>query len=137
MKRSSLKLDLDAVDNGKWVGDIPDLEGVRFRVRGTEYLPYQKAMRNAMMTTGRRQRLQQTVDMDKFTAVQGRLVSEHLLLDWDGIEDDDGAAFPCTKEAALEAMTDRAYRPLQRGVLYAIDIVDTGLTDFQEEAEGN
>ena len=137
MKLSSLKLNLDAVDNGTWIGDIPDLEGVRFLVRGTEYMPYQKAMRAAMMSSGRRQRLQNTVDMDKFTAVQGRLVAEHLWLGWDGIEDVNDAPIPFTKEDALAIMTDRAYRPLQRGVLHAIDMVDNNMTDFQEEAEGN
>lgn len=142
MKLSELKLDLEAVDGGAWVRGIPDLEGVAFRVRGTEYEPYQKAMRAALATQGRRQRLQNQLDMGKFAEIQARLTAEHLLTDWDGLEEDPvgdvpGAKIPYTLALALEMMTNRAYKPLQRGVLYAVEMVDSGLAEHREEAAGN
>ena len=40
-----IKLDLKAIDEGQWVDDIPELPGVSFLVRGSEYQPYQAALR--------------------------------------------------------------------------------------------
>ena len=36
MKLSNLKVDINAIENGTWVGDIPILPGVRFLVAGME-----------------------------------------------------------------------------------------------------
>lgn len=137
MKLTDLELNVDAVDNGAWVTDIPDMEGVSFCVRGSEYAPYQKALRSAMVVQGRRQRLQQQVDMEKFSATQNRLAAEHLLLGWSGLEDADGGDLAFSLPIALRLMTERKYRPVQRGVSYAIEIVDAGLAEHREEAEGN
>lgn len=137
MRLNDLTLDLEAVDNGAWVGDLPDLEGVRFLVRGTEYLPYQKALRAALMQQGRRQRIQNQADIEKFDLLTRRLTAEYLLLGWEGLEDQAGVPIPYTLDAATLYLTERRYRPVQRGVMAAIERVDAGLADFREEAEGN
>ena len=137
MKITDLEIDVDAVDNGAWVRDIPDMGGVAFRVRGSEYAPYQKALRATMVSQGRRQRLASQMDMDKFQAVQYRLTAEHLLLDWSGLDGADDQPLPFTPETAMRLMTERKFRPVQRGVIYAIDIVDSGLAGHREEAAGN
>lgn len=137
MKLTDMELDLGAVDGGVWVSDIPDLEGVSFQVRGTEYGPYQAALRAEMLKTGRKQRLASTMDGARFEELTRKLIAKHLLMDWEGIEAADGTDFPYSPEAALTFMTDRKYRPIQRGVSYAIDLVDTGLASHREEAAGN
>ena len=137
MKLQDLELDIQSTDEGAWINDIPELAGVSFCVRGTEYGPYQKAMRTAMMTQGRKQRLQSQVDPERFSALQNALTAEHLLLDWRGVEDNDGEPLPYTPAQAKKAMTERRYRPFQRGVLYAVEIVDAGLVEHREEAAGN
>ena len=138
MKLTDLTLDLESVDNGAWIDDLPDLEGVSFRVRGSEYQPYTRALRAAMAVRGRKELARARAgDTSGYDATTRKLAAEHLLLDWKGIESDDGKPIPFTAALALEVMTERQYRPLQRGVLEAIDRVDNGLAEHREDAEGN
>lgn len=137
MRLQDLELDIVSTDDGAWIGDIPDQPGVSFKVRGTEYAPYQKALRAALMVQGRRQRLQSQVDPERFAALQNRLTAEHLLMDWKGIEADDGTPITYDAPSALKWMTERRYRPFQRGVMHAVEVVDAGLAEHREEASGN
>jgi hypothetical protein len=139
LKLSELAVDVDAIDNGVWVDEIPDLPGVRFLVRGSEYEPYKKALasfhtKSDIMKSrrGRLAQLQdQNVDTEKFVAFMSAKVAEHLLLGWDGLD------VGITPELALEVMTDRKWVNLKRGVMFAVEAVDTGLAEHREVATGN
>lgn len=137
MKLSELELNLDHVDGGVWVDEIPYLEGVRFRVRGSSFAPYKKALNKAMVSQSRYQRGPNQVDVEKFDALTRTLMNEHLLLDWDGIEDNMGAPLPYSPDLAKRFMTERVYEPVQRGVLYAIDMVDKNAVERREDIAGN
>jgi hypothetical protein len=139
MKLDELELNLVATDEGAWVEPIPNLEGVAFRVRGSEYGPYQKALRRAMTHQGRKQRIQAALDVDteQYEAISRSLAADHLLLGWRGIEDSDGNLLEFSPELAKRLMTERKYRPFQSGVLHAINMVDLNLLEHREEAEGN
>lgn len=146
MKLSDIELDLSAVDEGIWVHDIPDLPGVSFCVRGSEYIPYKKAMARfhtaSAVTSTRRNRVAQlrsTADLDaeKFGEFMAEQVAKHLLIDWEGIEDDEGAAILPTPDMVLRALTDRSLAVLKRGIMFAVEVVDTGLAAHREEAAGN
>ena len=122
MKLTDLEIDVDAVDNGAWVKGIPDMGDIAFRVRGSEYAPYQKALRAAMTLQGRRQRLANQLDMDKFQAVQHRLIAEHLLQDWAGLETPEGTTLPYDRDTALEQAERhlKSRNIVQKGDVYAI-----------------
>lgn len=146
MKLSAMKLNLSAIDEGTWVDDIPDLPGVAFCVRGSEYVPYKQAMsrfHTASVVKGtRRDKIAQLrsaadVDVDKFTDFMSTQIAEHLLVGWSGVDDDVGNEIPLTKALAIEALTNRAYAPLKRGIMFAIEVVDAGLVEHREEASGN
>jgi hypothetical protein len=138
MKLEELELDLASIDDGAWIGDIPNLEGVSFMVKGTEYEPYQKALRKALSAQHQgRKRRQTGVDVDHFDKVTRPLIAEHLLLDWDGIEGADGQPLLFSKEAAMRFLTERKYRPFQAGVMFAVNLVDAGLAETREDIAGN
>lgn len=137
MKLSDLELNLAAVDDGAWVDTLPDLEGVRVRVRGTDYKPYQKALRQALAGQGRKQRLQATMDVEGYDVLTRKLMAEHLVVAWDGIEDEQGLPVAATPALVMQVMTERRFRPLRDGILYAVNLVDSNLVEHREEAAGN
>jgi hypothetical protein len=140
----NFKLDLRAVDEGQWVGDIPDLPGVSFRVRGSEYEPYQAALRRAStqdVASSKRERVDQlrkrSVDQEAFLVKLNHAIARHLLIGWDGIYADEDTLQSFTEELALEFMTNRAYKAFREGVQFALTVVDSGAADHREEAAGN
>lgn len=138
MKLSNLKVDINAIENGTWVGDIPNLPGVRFLVAGMESKAYRKAFSKALRTnTTRRERASGNLEADRIQALQRELVAKHCLLDWDGVEQDDGTVVPYEPKLAHELMTDPQYLPFQQGVFYAVNLVDSGDVEFIEETAGN
>ena len=146
MKLSDIALDLPSVDNGVWVDDIPDLPGVSFCVRGSEYVPYKKAMARfhtaSAVTSTRRDKVAQLrstgdIDVEKFGEFMAEQVAKHLVVDWAGIEDDTGVAILPTPDMVRRALTDRALTMLKRGIMFAVEVVDTGLAAHREEAVGN
>ena len=137
MKLSELQLDVEAVDNGIWV-DSSEFDGVSWYVRGTEYPPYQKALRTKManMQKGRRTKLN-GVAVDEFNHLTRDLMVEHCLLDWRGIDTDDGEPVSYSRELARAFMSDRKYSLLARDIMDAINTVDNTTADTREEVAGN
>lgn len=132
-----LELDLEQVDNGVWVHNIPELDDVSFQVRGTDYKPYQKALRQAMIGQSRKQRANSLLDADYLDSLTRSLMAEHLLMGWEGIDDREGQPIAFTRELAKTYMTERRYRPFQAGVMAAINRVDTNTVERKEELAGN
>lgn len=69
------------LSGGFWIDDIEDMPGARLKVRSINYKPYQVA------TSGFYRRNRKVVDTDEgLTDIQpatGKLMAEHLLVDWD------------------------------------------------------
>jgi hypothetical protein len=72
---------------------------------------------------------------------QDRIISSCLLsaclLDWDGLEDDDGKPLPYSKAMAQKLLTEPQYRRFRDSVVWAASIVAENLTIDQEEIAGN
>lgn len=69
------------LSGGVWIDEIDDIPGARLKVRSINYKPYQVA------TGGFYRRNRKTVDTDEglidSQPATGKLMAEHLLLDWD------------------------------------------------------
>ena len=137
MELSKIKVDLDKVDNGEWIADLPDSEGLRVKVRGITSLAYQKAMMQRRNAVPRSERLP---DGDLPAEVDFRIVGEAyadaVLLDWDGLTSD-GKPVPYSKEMARELMTDRAYLRFRAVVMWAALRVGENRAVVTETIMGN
>lgn len=129
VKLSSLRADLRRENDGDWV-DIPDLPGVRLKVRGAVYGPYQRAK---SMVEGKwvRRYGREPVPVEVMHRENGRLYAEHIVLGWEGFDE------TYSEEAALEALTDPAFRVLHDHVRYAMTRVAETETEFIEDAAKN
>lgn len=139
----SKKVDLN---EGEWIDDIPDMEGVRFRVRSTNFKPYKIATAGLARRSGKKLRTDEGVV--NFSVTSGKALAEHILLDWD-----------LSKATGHTALTDKgkplAYSPkiasevltadddfgigdaFRRGVEWAGDQVAERISKTAKEAAGN
>lgn len=135
MKVSALKVNSAALEEGRWVGDLPGLDGVKFRVRGFGNKDYRRLMTKlqAKVSTADRITGKAAEMSDDLT---NQLLVETILLDWSGIEDENENPIPYSKEQALEWLADPDMRKLREGIMVAADVVgDTAAEQAKADAK--
>ncbi|WP_020178088.1 hypothetical protein [Methylopila sp. M107] len=141
MKLSAIAIDNEKLEQGAWVGDIPELEGVRFKVRGLGNTDYRRLQNKLIQLIPRKNR-RNGLSVEDQTRVESRCLLDTILLDWDGIEADDSTAkelkfLPYSRETAAGLLADPNMARLREGVLYAAAIVAESDEDDEKEVEGN
>lgn len=107
MKISSIKTDTAKAEAGIWVGDIPDFEGVRLKVRPASNPDFRQLYSQLVETTPRHlKRGGQVRDYDTKVAINARCLADTVLLDWDGFEDEAGKPLLYTAELAKSWLLD-------------------------------
>lgn len=130
IKLDSLKSDTAKREAGDWI-EIPDLEGVAFRVRGFTYKPYEVA-RDAMIRRKNKALNGKPWPTDDRQACLGKLYAEHLLLGWRGFD------VEFSRDRAEELLCDPAYREnFYEHVEWAIGRVGQAQVEFAADAAGN
>ncbi|SNT19537.1 hypothetical protein [Sphingopyxis indica] len=126
------------LSEGEWIDDIPDMEGVRFKVRSTNYKPFRVATAGLARRSGKKLRTDEGVVNYSITA--GKALAEHILLDWDGVTEG-GKPLKFDGKKALAILTaDDDFgigETFRRGVEYAGDQVADRVAKKAEEAAGN
>ena len=122
MKLSALKTNVAAIEQGRWVKDIPEMGDLEVLVRGFGNADYKRLMERKVEAVPRAQKVR---GLD--AAVRDRLISEcmheAILLDWRGIDGDDGKPLSYSSEMALTLLTDPEYAPFRTAVMWAADTV--------------
>lgn len=136
MKLSDMKVDVAKVEQGGWVDNIPELEGLRLKVRGSGNKDYRKLMGRLVDATPRKQRFGGRLDpvaQDRITSI---CLRDACLLDWEGLEDEDGKPLPYSKEAADKFLTDPEYAKFREGVIWAASVVaEQEAADIEEDVK--
>jgi len=132
----SKKVDLN---EGEWIGDIPDMEGVELLVRSTNYKPFRVATAGLARRSGKKLRTDQ--GLVDFTVTTGKALSEHILLGWRGDVTEGGKDLKYDPKKALAILTADDDFGLgdtwRRGVEYAGDQVADRIAEKAKEASGN
>lgn len=133
MKISDIAVDPKVTEEGGWVSNIPELEGVRLKCRGSGNKDWRRQAQALVNAVPRKKRTpyMDPEEMDRINAV---LILNHGLLDWEGIEDDAGQPVPYDKKKAAEYLKHEKFRD---GALYACSRVADGLVDEVEVLAGN
>ena len=137
MDINSLSVDIDAIQEGQWVGDLPGMGDLRLRVRGF-MSPKVQSLR------ARKLRALPKVDRErdgqpKFEAalrVTAEVLHEAVLLDWDGLSDG-GKPVKYSPDLARQWITDPSFQRFADAVAMAAQIVDNGDAEAVEEMAGN
>lgn len=130
IKLNSLRADLRRENDGDWV-EIPDLPGVRLKVRGAAYGPYQAAKSVVEGRWARQYGTRKPVPIDISLRENGRLYADYILLGWDGFD------IEYSEDTARDVLTDPAYRDLHDHIRYAMQTVAATEAEFVEDAAKN
>lgn len=137
VKLTSLKADVKKENEGAWVpfadtGD-PDLG---FKVRSLNYVPFETARLREIM------RLQtrfgaSSVPQEESDQMLGKLLVEHILLDWRGIVDENRVAVPYTTDMGMDFLPSPEGVHVRRYVLACASRLGEVKAEFVEEAVKN
>lgn len=120
MDISTIKVNADAIENGAWVTDIPEMGDASFKVRGASSKAFGEYMagRNKAIPRSQRDRFGNPLPEVARAMMTDGLI-ETLLIDWAGLTKD-GKPLPYSKETARALLSDPAYAPLRAAVNWAI-----------------
>lgn len=124
---SSLMIDAARENDGDWVS-YPSWEGVRFRVRSTNYAPY-KADLQARQTEAAR-RYPKGIPDAVTLSLMGELVAEHLLIGWEGFD------VEYSPETALEMLGNPELRTIVGAVLQCAESLTIPKIRFVDPTDG-
>ncbi len=124
VKLSSIAANLEAERDGEEIASVL-YPNVKYTVRSILFGPYETA-RDLSLQTLFKKFGDQPIPRNAQIADQGRLMAEHILLGWSGFDT------PYSREAALETLTDPAYREFVADVELAARKVGKRNLEFVE-----
>lgn len=130
MKLSSLKIDADKIEGGDWIDNIPDMGDLRLKVRGIQNASYRRMQSKLFDAVPRAKKQGGRVDPDEMDRITSQCLAATVLIDWDGIEGENGEPLPYSKEQASQLLTDPNFRRFRDAVIWAASQVG------EDEAEG-
>lgn len=130
MKLSTIAVNAAAEEAGRWMNS-PGLPGVSFKVRGIGNSSY-RALQAKLRAEIPRAELLRGISDENADRMQVTLLVETILLDWKGIEDDDGKPLKFTKEKAAKLLADPNLRVLREAVVSASALVGEDALAAQE-----
>lgn len=137
MKVSGLKVNVEALEQGAWVDNIPEMEGLRLKVRGIGNKDWRKLQARLFDSVPRKKRIGGRLDPDEQDRITTTCLRECGLVDWDGLENEDGSALPYSKEMAGKLLADPEMAKFRDGVLWACSIVADQDAEYVKDAAKN
>lgn len=128
---------VEAIEDGVWIDDIIGAPGLKLKVRGLSSRKVQNYRDNRYRRVPRKDRdAQGNVKTEAVSQITRDTLSEMVLLDWEGIQQN-GQAVPYSKELARKWLTDRTGDRFVGLVTDAALQVDDMQNDSAEELEKN
>lgn len=126
MKIGSLKVNSTLYDSGRWVtkDSIPALEDMSFHVRALDCREARRVRSERMLAMPEDQRRNLTPEQSY--ALNAAVIAHGVLVDWNGIEDENGPV-PFDADEAEKLLADPDYRRL-------VDLITTAAALVQAEA---
>jgi hypothetical protein len=134
MDLAKVRVDVTRSKAGEWVKDIPGLDDIELKVRGSNSPHFRTAQVKAQRAIPRDARKDGLVDPEAADAALGRALAE-ILLDWKNVSVG-GVEIPHTAEAALTILTDPEMSVFRDGVAYAADYVASLRKEEEDAALG-
>ena len=137
MKLSELAVDADRQEHGAWVDDIPEVQGLRLKVRGSFNADWRRLQAKLLDAVPRKKRIGGRLDPDENDAIMTKCLLNCCLLDWQGLEDEMGTAIPYDKDMARKLITEPEFRRFRESVIWAANVVQEKTEVGADDAVGN
>jgi hypothetical protein len=130
MKLSEIVAKEEARYAGKWVSIDEFYPGVRLRIRPIDHPDVRR--RNFQDAVGGSSNL----DFDATEAQNARLLSEIIVVDWSGLDGDDGTPLPFSREKAFEWFSIPILEALRRKIVSeAVALRDAKLAELEDDSK--
>lgn len=137
MKLSDMKIDNDRLEQGAWVGDIPEMGDLRLKVRGMGNSDFRRMQQRLYDAEPRQFKVGGRLDPDRQDAILATCILATVLIDWDGVTDDADQPVAYSREFAKTLLTEPAYRRFREAVTWAASTVAETSDVDQADASGN
>ncbi|KQQ13281.1 hypothetical protein ASF53_13990 [Methylobacterium sp. Leaf123] len=137
MKLSSLKVDAVAIEDGEWIGNIPEMGDLEVRVRGLNNAKYRRLQTTLIDAVPRAKRQGGRLDPDEQDRITASCLNATVLLDWRGLEGEDGQPVAYSKDLATELLTKPEFRRFREAVIWAASQVGEERAAADEDDAGN
>ncbi len=134
MKLSDIAIDPVKLEQGDWVDKIPLMGELRLRVRGVNNADYRKLQATLLDAEPRQFKRDGRLRPDRQDALQATLLMNTVLIDWEGVLDENDQPIPYSKEMAKTLLTEPRYRNFRDAVAWAASVV---ADEVQEEIEAD
>lgn len=130
MKLSSLKVNSARLEKGAWVGDIPEMGELRLKVRGFGNADDKRIQAREIEKIPRHKRVRGKISDEAQDAIMNARLKGAILVDWDGLTDDNDQPLKMSAELVDQFLNDPDYGKLRTAIIWAASIV------AEDEAEG-
>jgi hypothetical protein len=141
MKVSSGIVDSKRAEAGEWIGDLPELDGTEFFVRGTNTADFKRMQSKLINALPRKDRMRKDgIDPLISERITNQCIVGVVLKDWRGLtegEDDAERPLPYSKDMAHKFMFDPDYVTFRTGILTAVGRVEQLQKEEEKALEGN
>src|SRR5690606_9864289 len=134
MRLNDLKIDAVKFEQGDWVGDIPDMGGLRLKVRGIGNSDYRRMQSRLFEAEPRQYKVGGKLPPERQDNITAKCLLNTVLMDWEGLLDENGAPIPYSKELASDLLTKPEYKRFRDAVAWAASVVAEGIEFDQDEA---
>lgn len=131
------KVDTAKVEDGEWVGDIPDMGDLRLKVRGLNNARYRRMQQELVSAVPRSRRRKGRLDPLENDRITGTCLSRTVLLGWENLEGEDGQPVPYSEETAHAYLTDPGYAEFLQAVVWAATQVGEDDAEAEKAETGN
>lgn len=136
MDINSLRSDRKAIEEGAWIGGIPEMGELRLLVRGQTNPDFQRMIARLSAAVPRNKRDGGRIDPVELDRIIGSAYHATVLLDWDGVKMD-GEPAPYSKELAFRLCTDPEFFRFRQAVGWAASEVDDLKAETEKADAGN
>lgn len=124
VKLSDIKINAAAIEQGEWIGaahgtPIPDMGDLCLKVRGIGNSDYRALMAKLSDAVPRSQRTGGKLNPEAGERVFVECLAQTVLMDWSGVENDDGSQIPFSADVARKIMSNPDLAPFKFAVAWA------------------
>ncbi|WP_173087374.1 hypothetical protein [Devosia sp. 1635] len=138
MKLSAIKTDLAKAEQGVWIDNIPDMGELRLKVRPVGNPDYRRVYGQLVDATPRHLKRGGIIsDQQTKSDISARTLADTVLLDWDGLEGEDGKPLKYDPVLAKQLLLNPEYGALRDAVAWAGNVASEETTGTAEANAGN
>ncbi len=123
MKLKNLLVNSERLEQGAWVGEIPEMGNLRLNVRGFGNREDKRIQARELEKLPRAQRARGKISDEAQDAIMNARLKGAILLGWEGLEEEDGSPVAMTPDLVETILTDPDYGKLRTSIIWAASIV--------------